>query len=563
MMQSAVMLQISFTEKMMNYPTLTTMILLSTLTACGGSGGGSNNYDSSKRYYGEFPYDYPKFQDALDNADLIQNETTIKTASGYSGFSNNGFNIDETSYALTFKAEGENNHSKLRFINNFLTNDLNHHRLTATLLPAQASDSETESITEQQMTFLEVGNNDGYAPLIRITWDGEQRGEHSNSYWAIVNTGFCSIDDSFNKPSECYDYYYLTDFDALNATKFEIVIEDNELAIKVNESKLHLLNISNWANVDSYFTAGITNQSSNTESVVHYESLTYNTNLPLIDLNNNVAPADNFDLLGWYLSVPDARSSDGNATSISAKTLDAGYEHSSYFYTGADGGMVFICPIDGAKTSTNTSYTRTELRSMLSRGANTSTKSMGNNWVFSSAPASAQNEAAGIDGILEATLAVNNVTKSGDSDQVGRVIIGQIHANDDEPIRVYYRKLPNNSKGSIYFAHEPRNSGEKWINVIGSKGDNASNPTDGIALGEKFYYKIKVQGNLLSLTIKRDYKDDIIQTWDMSGSGFDDEDQYMYFKAGVYNQNKSGAGNDFVKATFYYLDNQHVGYNKK
>lgn len=538
-------------------------LLLFSLTACGGSGGGSNNYDSSKLYYGEFPYDYPKFQDALDSADLIQNDVIIQTATNYSGFSNNSFNIDETSYGLTFKAEGENSHSKLRFINHFLTNDLNHHRLTATLLPSEPSSSVVESVSGQQMSLLEVSNNDGYAPLIRITWDGEQRGEHSNSYWAIVNTGFCSHDDSLSDPTACYDYYYLTDYDALTATKFEIVIEDNELAIKVNQAEVHLLDISNWADIESYFIAGITNQYSNGESTVHYDSLTYNNNLPEFELNNNFAPADNFDLLGWYLSVPDARSSDGNATSISAKTLDTGYEHSSYFYTGADGGMVFICPIDGAKTSTNTSYTRTELRSMLSRGSNTSTKDMENNWVFSSAPDSAQNAAAGVDGTLEATLAVNYVTRSGDSDQIGRVIIGQIHANDDEPIRVYYRKLPNNSKGSIYFAHEPRSSTEKWINVIGSKDDNAADPSDGIALGEKFYYKIKVQGNLLTLTIKRNYKDDIIQTWDMSSSGFDDEDQYMYFKAGVYNQNKSGAGSDFVQATFYYLDNQHVGYNKK
>jgi poly(beta-D-mannuronate) lyase len=33
-------------------------------------------------------------------------------------------------------------------------------------------------------------------------------------------------------------------------------------------------------------------------------------------------------------------------------------------------------------------------------------------------------------------------------------MIGQIHASNDEPIRLYYLKLPNHEKGFIYFAHE-------------------------------------------------------------------------------------------------------------
>jgi poly(beta-D-mannuronate) lyase len=35
----------------------------------------------------------------------------------------------------------------------------------------------------------------------------------------------------------------------------------------------------------------------------------------------------------------------------------------------------------------------------------------------------------------------------------------------------------------------------------------------------------------------------------------------MYFKAGVYNQNKSGDVDDYVQATFYALSNTHQGYN--
>lgn len=278
------------------------------------------------------------------------------------------------------------------------------------------------------------------------------------------------------------------------------------------------------------------------------------------NLDANKAPSENFDLSQWYLSVPSDNDNSGTADSIKENALNAGYENNEYFYTGSDGGMVFKCPIDGYKTSTNTSYTRTELREML-RAGDTSIDTSGvneNNWVFSSAPSSAQSDAGGVDGTLKATLAVNHVTTTGDSGQVGRVIVGQIHAEDDEPIRLYYRKLPGNSKGSIYFAHEPGNgNSEQWYEMIGSRSSSASNPSDGIALNEVFSYEIDVTGNTLTIKILRDGKATITETVDMSNSGYDDSDDWMYFKAGVYNQNNTGNGSDYVQATFYSLEQTH------
>jgi poly(beta-D-mannuronate) lyase len=46
----------------------------------------------------------------------------------------------------------------------------------------------------------------------------------------------------------------------------------------------------------------------------------------------------------------------------------------------------------------------------------------------------------------------------------------------------------------------------------------------------------------------------------MSQSGYDQGGQYMYFKAGVYNQNNSGVPHDYVQATFYQIDNNHSSY---
>lgn len=279
------------------------------------------------------------------------------------------------------------------------------------------------------------------------------------------------------------------------------------------------------------------------------------------DLDPNKPPSENFDLSTWKLSIPDNNGS-GLATTITVSEINNGYENSNYFYTAADGGMVFKCPVDGYKTSTGTTYTRVELREML-RGTNTSIPTQGvneNNWVFGTAPTSDINAAGGYDGEMNATLAVNHVTTTGSSSHVGRVIIGQIHANDDEPIRVYYRKLPNNTLGSIYFAHEPTdgNGSEQWYEMIGSRSNSAPNPSDGIALNETFSYTINVVGDILTFTILREGKDDVVETVNMVNSGFNVGGQYMYFKAGVYQGNNSGNDDDYAQVTFYALDKTHT-----
>jgi len=274
------------------------------------------------------------------------------------------------------------------------------------------------------------------------------------------------------------------------------------------------------------------------------------------------APSDNFDLSTWKLTIPESESGvrDDDAIDISVAELINQYTHPAYFYTAEDGGMVFRCSPRGARTSSGTKYARTELREML-RGTDTSIPTQGvnqNNWVFGSAPQADIDAAGGYDGHMEATLAINEVTTTGDSGQVGRVVIGQIHANSDEPIRVYYRKLPNNEKGTVYFAHEPRTGSEIYIDdMIGSRSSSASNPTDGIALNERFTYVIDVVGNMLTFTLSRTGKADIIRQVDMSNSRFDESGQYMYFKAGVYVQNNTGNADDFTQATFYSIEKSH------
>lgn len=270
-------------------------------------------------------------------------------------------------------------------------------------------------------------------------------------------------------------------------------------------------------------------------------------------------PSENFDLLDWSLTLPTDLNKDKKADTVYEKPLSEGFELKPLFYTADDGGMVFACPNVGAKTSSNTKYARTELREMLRRG-NTRMKTQGitgNNWVLSSAHGSDRKNAGAVEGSLEATLAVNRVSTTGDEKMVGRVIIGQIHGTDDEPIRLYYRKLPNNTKGSVYFAHEINGGDDEWIDLVGSRSHTLPDPQDGIELNEKFSYKITVENDVLFVTLIRQGKENVTKHFDMSNSGYSSSDQYLYFKAGVYNQNNGGTPKDYVQATFYHLDNQH------
>lgn len=277
-------------------------------------------------------------------------------------------------------------------------------------------------------------------------------------------------------------------------------------------------------------------------------------------------PASKFDLQGWSLSVPIDLDGNGKSDQIKELELAAGFEDKKHFYLAEDGGLVFMSPVKGAKTSKKTTYTRSELREMMRRG-DTSYDTKGvtkNNWVFSTAPKGDLEDAGGIDGSMQATLAVNHVTTTGKNWQQGRVIIGQIHANDDEPIRIYYRKLAHHKLGSVYFAHEPLGKKDIWVNFIGNRYPtfdnpeiNPEEPADGIALNEKFSYRIDVKGHELKVTLMREGKDDIVKIVDMSESGYDVGGQYMYFKAGVYNQNKSGDPDDYAQATFYDLQVSH------
>lgn len=268
-----------------------------------------------------------------------------------------------------------------------------------------------------------------------------------------------------------------------------------------------------------------------------------------------------FELIDWYLGLPVDEDGDGKADSISEARLAGGWTDPRFFFPSEDGGLSFRAPVRGAKTSANTNYVRTELREMLRRG-NTKFKTASpgkNNWVLSSAAPRYRKRAGGVDGELHAQLAINHVTTTGAPNEVGRVIIGQIHGKDDEPVRLYYRKLPHHSKGTLYFAHEVKGQAEDiYVPLIGDRANSAPEPANGIALNERFGYTIVARGNDLEVTILKAGKPIARKRMNMEGSGYSDKHEFLYFKAGVYNQNKTGDNEDYVQATFYELKNLHA-----
>lgn len=246
------------------------------------------------------------------------------------------------------------------------------------------------------------------------------------------------------------------------------------------------------------------------------------------DLDSSRPPSANFDLRRWYLTLP-------SGSTVQPSELSNGYSKANVFYTDSQtGGMVFECP-NRAGTTTNSKYSRSELREMRAGGG--SAKDDSNNWI----PAEG--------GTMRARLRVDRVSTTGDSSKVGRVVVGQIHGVDAEPIRLYFHKKPDEARGRMYGGYDSASNSGTWTpDIVPNGGDG------GIALGEVFEYEIRLVDLRLTVVIRsqsgREYR-----------YGYDIDPAYrgenMYFKAGAYNQNNTGESSDYVKVTFFGLSVTH------
>jgi len=173
------------------------------------------------------------------------------------------------------------------------------------------------------------------------------------------------------------------------------------------------------------------------------------------------------------------------------------FTHKDYFYTVNDGNdwVVFKVP-NGGITSPNSHNTRSELGQKAKWKPSTGGK-------------------------LSGTLKVMHVSTSGDARVASSysVVVGQIHSGDgheNEPLKIFYKKFPGHTKGSVFWNYEINTEGDnsgRWdfstvvwgydMSLIGTATDTyPAEPEDGIALGEEFSYEINVFEGIMNLMFK-------------------------------------------------------------
>ncbi|MEP3836127.1 MAG: polysaccharide lyase family 7 protein [Algibacter sp.] len=173
------------------------------------------------------------------------------------------------------------------------------------------------------------------------------------------------------------------------------------------------------------------------------------------------------------------------------------FENNDFFYTENDGNtnwVVFKAPNAGDTHGTSNN-TRTELAQLKKFYPETANDK------------------------LEATLKVMNVSATGDARVAAThaVVVGQIHSADkheNEPLKIFYKKYPGHTKGSVFWHYEINTAGDdnsgRWdyssavwgndFSVVGTEANTyPEEPKDGIALGEEFSYEIEVVNGIMTL----------------------------------------------------------------
>ncbi|MDX2053441.1 MAG: polysaccharide lyase family 7 protein [Polyangiaceae bacterium] len=318
---------------------------------------------------------------------------------------------------------------------------------------------------------------------------------------------------------------------------------------------------------------------------------------------NTNAPATYYDMSKWKITLPVDKFNELKPTDIFEFELPNWYDTNFFWATG--GKMIFKSPNEGWTTA-NSKNARSELRMMLRAGNTTMTeKDPKNNFVLST---HSNKTAYGMVGAqLQGTVAVNAVADSGCLTTIKSahsVVVGQIHGLDDtaiqptwgignEPLKIFYKKLPGHAKGSVFWTYElnvPKddpNRGDYCTAVWGNCWDNNADPgAAGVSLGEEFTYVVQVVNSTMTLTFSRAGGPTVTQSKNLATAhnAFDNPQGYaqdsFYFKAGVYNQSNTvndgnswspgchGAGQsvatqyangDYAQATFSNLYHGPVG----
>jgi len=280
-----------------------------------------------------------------------------------------------------------------------------------------------------------------------------------------------------------------------------------------------------------------------------------------------IFPAERFDLSQWQIDAPTDTNKDGIVDVIGIKDIQT-YQHPDYFYIDTEGNLVFAAP-NKAITSVNSTNTRSELHHMLG-GEAALKRDFKNNFAFKKNRRADQ--FAQIGGNLQATLKVNHVAKRAKyqyKPTAFSVVVGQVHAVQDkkrraegegygwgnEPLKIYYKKLPNHEYGSVFWNYERNLEKDNpdridiSYSVWGKPWLDFDEPGEaGIALDEEFSYEVNVYENTMYLTFTNarhgTVKHSINLTDNVDAFGNVDEldnpkaytGEGNHFKAGAYNQ---------------------------
>lgn len=236
------------------------------------------------------------------------------------------------------------------------------------------------------------------------------------------------------------------------------------------------------------------------------------------------------------------------------------FENKDFFYTETDdqGDWVVFKTPNAGNTHGTSKNTRTELAQ---------TKK----WYPKSA-----------DDKLTAKLKIMNVSVSGDATKGSAysVVVGQIHSADgheNEPLKIFYKKFPGHTKGSVFWNYEINTKGDDnsgrwdfstavWGHDFSVVGDNKNSypeePKEGLEIGEEFSYEVTVKDGIMNLKFTREghesktfSKNLIVSEYTTNGDiplqtrklyiprgrdGVERENAYasegLFFKLGCYNQ---------------------------
>lgn len=168
---------------------------------------------------------------------------------------------------------------------------------------------------------------------------------------------------------------------------------------------------------------------------------------------------------------------------------------------------------------------------------------------------------------LSATLKVMNVSATGDARVAASysVVVGQIHSADkheNEPLKIFYKKFPGHTKGSVFWHYEINTAGEdnsgRWdfstsvwgndFSVVGEDVDKyPEDPQDGIALGEEFSYLIEVKDGIMNLTFKsqghetKTFSKNLIESEYLTKNDIPEQTQKLFVPIGQDGVEREGA----------------------